>query len=71
MKARNPPLTGKVFKCGHAAALRLPSGLRVPPGTTFIFTPIASGFLALDSAALAKRRKALAALFGSAPEFPL
>ena len=62
---------GKVFKSGNSAALRLPAGMRVPVGKTFALTPIASGFVAVDPADLAKRRKALAALFGSAADFPL
>ncbi|PTY01283.1 hypothetical protein DB354_00075 [Opitutus sp. ER46] len=62
---------GKVFKSGNSAALRLPSGMRVPIGKTFALTPTASGFVAVDPADLAKRRKALAGLFGSAPDFPV
>lgn len=63
--------TGKVFKSGNSAALRLPAGLQVPVGKTFTLTPTASGFVASDPVDLAKRRKALAALFGSAADFPL
>ena len=62
---------GKVFKSGNSAALRLPAGMRVPVGKTFALTPTASGFVAVDPADLARRRKALAALFGSASDFPL
>jgi antitoxin VapB len=62
---------GKVFKSGNSAALRLPAGLQVPVGKTFTLTPTASGFVASDPADLARRRKALAALFGSAADFPL
>lgn len=62
---------GKVFKSGNSAALRLPAGLQVPVGKTYALTPTASGFVAVDPAGLAKRRKALAALFGSASDFPL
>jgi hypothetical protein len=62
---------GKVFKSGNSAALRLPAGLQVSIGKTFTLTPTASGFVAVDPIELAKRRKALAALFGSAPDFPL
>lgn len=61
---------GKVFKSGNSTALRLPAGMRVPAGKTFALTPTASGFVAVDSADLARRRKALAALFGSAADFP-
>lgn len=43
----------------------------VPVGKTFALTPTASGFVATDPADLAKRRKALGALFGSAADFPL
>jgi virulence-associated protein VagC len=66
-----PPPLGKVFKSGNSAALRLPAGLQVPVGKTFELAPTASGFIAIDPVDLAKRRKALAALFGSAPDFPL
>ena len=62
---------GKVFKSGNSAALRLPAGMQVPVGKTFALTPTASGFVAIDPADLARRRKALAALFGSASDFPL
>jgi len=62
---------GKVFKSGNSAALRLPAGLQVPVGKTFTLTPTASGFVASDPADLARRRKAMAALFGSASDFPL
>lgn len=62
---------GKVFRSGNSAALRLPAGLQVPVGKTFALTPTASGFVAVDPTDLAKRRKALAALFGSASDFPL
>jgi hypothetical protein len=62
---------GKVFKSGNSAALRLPAGMGVPVGKTFALTPTASGFVAVDPADLARRRKALAALFGSAASFPL
>jgi hypothetical protein len=61
---------GKVFKSGNSAALRLPAGLKVPVGKTFALTPTASGFVATDPVELAKRRKGLSALFGSAPDFP-
>lgn len=62
---------GKVFKSGNSAALRLPAGLQVPLGKTFALTATASGFVAVDPADQAKRRKAMAALFGSAADFPL
>jgi hypothetical protein len=62
---------GKVFKSGNSAALRLPAGMQVPVGKMFALTPTASGFVAVDPVDLAKRRKALAALFGSASDFPL
>jgi len=62
---------GKVFKSGNSAALRLPAGLQVPVGKTFALTATASGFVAVDPADQAKRRKAMAALFGSAADFPL
>jgi hypothetical protein len=50
---------------------RLPAGLQVAVGKTFVLTATASGFVAVDPADQAKRRKAMAALFGSAPDFPL
>lgn len=62
---------GKVFKSGNSAALRLPAGMQVPVGKTFALTVTASGFVAVDPADQAKRRKAMAALFGSASDFPL
>lgn len=62
---------GKVFKSGNSAALRLPAGLQVPVGKTFALTATASGFVAVDPVDQAKRRKAMAALFGSASDFPL
>lgn len=62
---------GKVFKSGNSAALRLPAGMQVPVGKTFALTPTASGFVAVDPADQARRRKAMAALFGSASDFPL
>lgn len=62
---------GKVFKSGNSAALRLPAGLQVPVGKVFALTATASGFVAVDPAEQAKRRKAMASLFGSAPDFPL
>jgi antitoxin VapB len=62
---------GKVFKSGNSAALRLPAGLQVQVGKTFELIATSSGFVAVDPADQAKRRKAMAALFGSAPDFPL
>ncbi len=62
---------GKVFKSGNSAALRLPAGLQVPLGKTFALTATASGFVAIDPTDQAKRRKAMAALFGSASDFPI
>jgi len=62
---------GKVFKSGNSAALRLPAGLGVSIGKSFVLTPTPSGFVATDPGDLARRRKGLAALYGSAPDFPL
>ena len=62
---------GKVFKSGNSAALRLPAGLGVPIGKTFVLTPTPSGFVATNPDDLARRRKGLAALYGSTPDFPL
>ena len=62
---------GKVFKSGNSAALRLPAGLGVSIGKSFVLTSTPSGFVATDPGDLARRRKELAALYGSAPDFPL
>jgi hypothetical protein len=66
-----PAPMGKVFKSGNSAALRLPAGLGVAIGKSFVLTPTPSGFVATNPGDLARRRKGLAALYGSAPEFPL
>jgi len=63
--------TGKVFKSGNSAALRLPASLQVAVGKSYVLTPTPSGFVATDPSDLARRRKALAALYGSTPDFPL
>ena len=62
---------GKIFKSGNSAALRLPAGLGVSIGKSFVLTPTPSGFVATDPGDLATRRKGLATLYGSAPDFPL
>lgn len=69
--ARMPGPLGKVFKSGNSAALRLPAALNVAIGKSYVLTATPSGFMATELAALTKRRKAVAALFGSAPDFPL
>ena len=68
---QKPALTGRAFKSGNSSALRLPVGLNVVVGKSYVLTKTPSGFVATDPAALAKRRKNMAALFGSAPDFPL
>jgi antitoxin VapB len=62
---------GKVFKSGNSAALRLPASLRAKVGKSYTLVATPSGFVATDPADLAKRRRSLAALYGSAPDFPL
>jgi len=63
------PITAKVFKAGNSKALRLPAGLNLK-AKAFQVTPTATGFVATDPAAEAKRLKALRALWGSCPDFP-
>lgn len=62
-------ITAKVFKAGNSKALRLPRELKVK-AKAYHLTPTASGFVATDPAAEAKRLKALQSLWGSAPDFP-
>lgn len=62
-------ITGKVFQAGNSKALRLPQGLKVK-AKSYVLTPTATGFVATDPAAEARRLKALQALWGSAPDFP-
>ncbi len=62
-------ITAKVFKAGNSKALRLPSNLPVR-AESYLLTPTATGFVATDPAAEARRLKALKALRGSAPDFP-
>jgi hypothetical protein len=62
---------GRVFKSGNSAALRLPASLGVTIGKSYVLTPTPSGFMATDAADIARRRRGMAALFGSAPDFPL
>lgn len=63
------PITAKVFQAGNSKALRLPRGLNVK-AKSYLVTPTATGFMATDPAAEARRLKALKALWGSAPDFP-
>lgn len=62
-------ITAKVFQAGNSKALRLPRELKIK-AKAYHLTPTASGFVATDPAAEAKRLKALQALRGSAPDFP-
>jgi hypothetical protein len=71
LRNAGPAPKSTVFKSGNSAALRLPASLRIAVGKSYILTPTPSGFVATDPADLARRRKGLASLYGSAPEFPL
>lgn len=62
-------ITAKVFKSGNSQAIRLPKALRLPTKTVQI-EKTGRGLLILDPKAEARRVKALAALYGSCPEFP-
>ncbi|HRP04600.1 MAG: hypothetical protein KBA71_03245 [Opitutaceae bacterium] len=62
-------ITAKVFRAGNSKALRLPRALKVN-SKAYEVTPTATGFIAIDPAAEARRLKALRSLRGSAPDFP-
>jgi len=62
-------ITAAVFKAGNSKALRLPREL-VVKARSYQLSPTATGFVAVDPAAEARRLKALKALRGSAPDFP-
>ena len=62
-------ITAKVFQAGNSKALRLPRSLKLK-AKSYQVTPTASGFIAVDPAAEARRLKALRALRGSCPDFP-
>lgn len=62
-------ITAKVFKSGNSQAIRLPKALRLHTRTVEI-EPTGCGLLILDPKAEARRRKALAKLYGSCPGFP-
>ena len=62
-------ITAKVFRAGDSKALRLPRALKVN-SKAYEVTPTATGFIAIDPAAEARRLKALRSLRGSAPDFP-
>jgi virulence-associated protein VagC len=51
-------ITAKVFKAGNSKALRLPRALEVK-AKTYEVTPTPDGFIVTDSAARARRLKAL------------
>lgn len=62
-------ITAKVFTSGNSQAIRLPKALRLRTKTVQI-EKIGRGLLILDPKAEAQRVKALAALYGSCPDFP-
>ena len=62
-------ITAKVFKAGNSKALRLPRSLRVK-AKAYDVIATATGFIATDPLAEARRLKALKALRGSAPDLP-
>lgn len=62
-------ITAKVFQSGNSQAIRLPKALRLRT-TTVEIEPTGRGLLILDPKAEARRRKALAKLYGSCPDFP-
>lgn len=64
-----PTLTAKVFQSGNSQAIRLPKALRLNAREVQI-EKTGRGLLILDPKAEARRVKALAALYGSCPEFP-
>jgi len=61
--------TAKVFQSGNSQAVRLPKAWRLSTATVQI-EKTGRGLLLLDPKAEAKRVKALAKLYGSAPNFP-
>lgn len=64
-----PTFTAKVFRSGNSQAVRLPKAWRLSTPTVQI-EKTGRGLLLLDPKAEAKRVKALAKLYGSAPQFP-
>ena len=62
-------ITAKVFMAGNSQALRLPSSLHIK-AKSYQVTPTATGFVATDPSAEARRLKALKALWASCPDFP-
>ena len=61
--------TAKVFTSGNSQALRLPKAFRVR-GKQLQLSPIPGGFMAIDPAEIARRRRTLKKLWGSCPDFP-
>ena len=59
-------ITAKVFRAGNSKALRLPRALDVK-ARTYEVTPTPDGFIATDSAARARRLKALRMLCALPP----
>jgi antitoxin VapB len=59
-------LTAKVFKAGNSKALRLPSSLGIKSGS-YEITRTHDGFLVVDRASLARRRRALRKLMSLPP----
>ncbi len=62
-------ITAKVFQAGNSKALRLPRALKLKC-KSYQVTATATGFIAIDPAAEARRLKALQSLRGSSPNFP-
>jgi hypothetical protein len=58
----------KVFTSGNSQALRLPKAFRVR-GKKLELSAIPGGFMAVDPAEIARRRRALKNLWGSTPDF--
>ena len=59
-------ITAKVFKAGNSNALRLPHSLGIKSGS-YEITRTPDGFLVVDRAALAKRRRAIRKLMSLPP----
>lgn len=62
-------ITAKVFQAGNFMALRLPRALKLK-SRSYQVTETATGFIATDPAAEARRLKLLLSLRGSSPDFP-
>ena len=62
-------ITARVFTSGNSQALRLSKAFRIR-GRTMEMSTIPGGFMAVDPAEIARRRRALKRLWGSCPDFP-